>query len=81
MQGRVEDCYPAMLKHWVEQTTPTWSTLIEALESEVIGRSDIAGEIRSHHKTKGGNTERIGEDIKIASVLPQSFTNNCSNPE
>ena len=61
-----------MLKHWVEQTTPTWSTLIEALESEVIGRSDIAGEIRSHHKIKGGNTERKGEDIKIASVLPQS---------
>ena len=50
MNGRVDDCYPAMLKHWVEQATPTLYTLIEALESNVIGRSDLAGEIQSQYK-------------------------------
>ena len=38
-----------MLKHWVEQATPTWSTLIEALQSKVISRSDIAGKIQSEY--------------------------------
>ena len=48
-EKKVDVCYPAMLKHWVEQATPTWYTLVEALESKVMGRSDIAGNIQSQY--------------------------------
>ena len=63
MKERVDDCYPAMLKHWVEQTTPTWSTLVEALESNVIGHSDIAGEIRSQYKIVTRDSTEKGINI------------------
>ena len=39
-----------MLKHWIEQAIPNWSDLVEALESNVMDRSDIASEIRSQHE-------------------------------
>ena len=49
--NRVDDCHHVMLKYWMamEQATPTWSALIEALESEVMGRRDIAREIQSQY--------------------------------
>ena len=49
MKERVDDCHPVMFKYWVEQATPTWSTLVEALESNVMDRRDIACEIRSQY--------------------------------
>ena len=50
----MDDCHHFMLKHWVEQAIPTWSYLVEALESNVINRRDIASDIRSKYKIVKG---------------------------
>ena len=61
---RVDDCYPAMLKHWVEQGTPTWSGLAEALESNVMHRNDIASDIRSEYKIVQSTKKDIQESLR-----------------
>ena len=54
-----------MLKYWVEKATPMWSTLIEALESNIIGHSDISIEIQFQYKMEEGhhNFERTGRAV------------------
>ncbi len=44
----VEPCFEAMLKHWVERSSPphSWSALVRALESPAIARGDIATSIK-----------------------------------
>ncbi len=44
----VEPCFEAMLKHWVERSSPppSWSALVRALESPAIARRDIATSIK-----------------------------------
>ena len=74
----MDDCHPAMLKHWVEQATPTWSSLVEALESTVMGRSDIASEIKTQHKVvKKESTSRgkyyIRSEHYRNQVIPNHF--------
>ena len=44
----VDDCFTEMLSHWLSRPSPppTWSALVKALASPVIGRQDIAGTIK-----------------------------------
>ncbi len=48
----VEDCFEAMLNHWVGRSSPppSWSAVIRALESPAIARGDIATKIKVGHK-------------------------------
>ena len=48
----VDDCFTDMLSHWLSRT-PSWSKLVEALQSPVIDCKGIAGGILSSmHKAK-----------------------------
>ena len=54
-----------MLEYWIETASPapTWSTLVEALESNVINRQGIASKIRSQY-----NIERL-ESVSSIGML------------
>ena len=43
----VDDCFTEMLSHWLKRFTPppTWTELMDALKSPVIGHHDIAEKI------------------------------------
>ncbi len=66
----VNQCFTAMLQCWLSQTSPppTWATLIEALNSTVIGRQDIANNIgpdlRGHFEStdKSSVDQQLGVD-------------------
>ena len=40
----VEDCFEAMLNHWVKRSSPppSWSVVLRALQSPAIDRGDLA---------------------------------------
>ena len=65
---RVDDCFSAMVKHWVKQGTPTWSELAEALVSNVIGRQDIADTIQLQYKVEKAKSPKNGTSIKLFHV-------------
>ena len=46
-------CLTGMLEHWLTKTDPpsSWSSLIEALRSPVLGRRDIASEMETRITT------------------------------
>ncbi len=62
----VNQCFTAMLQCWLSQTSPppTWATLIEALNSKVIGRQGIANKIGSDFKesTENSIVDQLGVD-------------------
>ena len=50
----VDDCFTEMLFHWLQRSAPppTWTDLIDALKSPVIGRYDIAKEVETYEYEK-----------------------------
>ena len=50
----VDDCCTALLEHWLKRTSPppTWSALINALQSPCIGYVDLTNEIEAMYVEK-----------------------------
>ncbi len=49
----VEDCFEAMLNHWVSRSSPppSWSAVVRALESPAIDCKGIATKIKVGDRT------------------------------
>ena len=61
---KVNQCFRVMLQCWLSQTSPppTWATLIEALNSKVIGRQDVASKIGSDLRGQNSENSSLGVD-------------------
>ena len=50
-QGKVEDCFTKVLTKWLNcvEPQPSWSALVEALESPAVDHPNLADKIRSKY--------------------------------
>ena len=50
-QGKIEDCITKVLTKWLNHTSlqPSWSALVEALESPTVDHPNLADKIRSKY--------------------------------
>ncbi len=44
--GRVDECFVAMLKAWFRKGSPSWSDMVEALRGPGVERGDLADDIK-----------------------------------
>ena len=57
--GRVDECFVAMLEAWFKKGSPSWSVMVEALRGPSVERGDLADVIEKEF---------------ILSLLPRSLT-------
>ena len=57
--GRVDECFVAMLEAWFRKGSPSWSVMVEALRGPSVKRGDLADVIEKEF---------------ILSLLPRSVT-------
>ncbi len=43
--GRVDECFVAMLEAWFKNGSPSWSDMVEALRAPSVDRRDLANNI------------------------------------
>ena len=50
-QGKVEDCFTKLLTTWLSRVTPqpSWSALVEALESPAVDHLKLVDKIKSKY--------------------------------